>query len=263
MVRTPATEPQRTGPATLAILPVKRFGIAKVRLGDELSGGTRRALAEAMVTDVLMALRRTSRVSEVVLVTSEPAAEAIGRGYGANVLVDDREDGQSAATLIGIAYALEAGIPRVLLVPGDTPALDPAELDALLDRPATGRSVVVVPDRHGTGTNALLLTPPDVIEPAFGPDSRGEARAGRGRCGRAVHGRGGRDAVARRRHRGGPRGAAHGARQPPRRRGAHARDAQPARIDAQEAGPAAPHAAGGVIAAAATPSLARRPAAPA
>jgi 2-phospho-L-lactate guanylyltransferase len=170
--RIPAPEPQGGAPGTLAILPVKRFGIAKVRLGDELSGGTRRALAEVMVTDVLMALRRTARVAEVVLVTSEPAAEAIGRGYGANVLVDDREEGQSAATLIGIAYALEGGVPRALLVPGDTPALDPAELDALLDRPATGRSVVIVPDRHGTGTNALLLTPPDVIEPAFGPDSR-------------------------------------------------------------------------------------------
>ena len=172
MPRIPPPEPTPAGPATLAILPVKRFGIAKVRLGDELSGGTRRALAEAMVTDVLMALRRTARIAEVLLVTSEPAAEAIGRGYGANVLVDDREDGQSAAVLIGIEYALAEGAPRVLLVPGDTPALDPAELDALLDRPTTGRSVVVVPDRHGTGTNALLLTPPDVIEPAFGPDSR-------------------------------------------------------------------------------------------
>ena len=157
---------------TIAILPVKRFGVAKARLGDELSGGTRRALAEAMVTDVLMALRRTKAVAEVLVVTSEPAAEAIGRGYGANVLYDSDEAGQSAAARIGIAHALEAQATRVLLVPGDTPAVDPAELDALLDRPATGRSVVIVPDRHGTGTNALLLTPPDVIEPAFGPDSR-------------------------------------------------------------------------------------------
>ena len=157
---------------TIAVLPVKRFGVAKARLGDELSGGTRRALAEAMVTDVLMALRRTAAVTEVLLVTSEPAAEAIGRGYGANVLHDDSESGQSAATLIGVAHALEAGATRVLLVPGDTPAVDPAELEVLLDRPATGRSVVIVPDRHGSGTNALLLTPPDVIEPAFGPGSR-------------------------------------------------------------------------------------------
>ena len=157
---------------TFAILPVKRFGAAKFRLGDELSGGTRRALAEAMVTDVLMALRRTKAVTEALLVTCEPAAEAIGRGYGANVLFDDQEAGQSAATLIGIAHAIEEGAKRVLLVPGDCPAVDPAELEELLDRPATGRSVVIVPDRHGTGTNALLLTPPDVIAPAFGPDSR-------------------------------------------------------------------------------------------
>ncbi|HUR86751.1 MAG TPA: 2-phospho-L-lactate guanylyltransferase [Solirubrobacteraceae bacterium] len=167
----------RTPERTVAILPVKRFVSAKARLGDELSGGTRRALTEAMVTDVLMALRRTEDVHEVLLVTSEPAAEAIGRGYGANVLHDDAEEGQSAATLIGIARAIEEGATRVLLVPGDCPALDPAEVTALLDRPALARSVTIVPDRHGTGTNALLLSPPDVIEPAFGPDSRARHEA--------------------------------------------------------------------------------------
>jgi 2-phospho-L-lactate guanylyltransferase len=156
---------------TFAILPVKRFATAKVRLGDELSGGTRRALTEAMVTDVLMALRRTDAVHEVLLVTSEPAAEAIGRGYGANVVHDTAEAGQSAAAQIGIAHAIEAGATRVLLVPGDCPALDPAELAALLERPLE-RGLTIVPDRHGSGTNALVLTPPDVIEPAFGPGSR-------------------------------------------------------------------------------------------
>jgi 2-phospho-L-lactate guanylyltransferase len=123
------------------------------------------------VTDVLMALRRTEAVHEVLLVTSEPAAEAIGRGYGANVIHDDANAGQSAAAQIGIARALDAGATRVLLVPGDCPALDPAELTALLERPLE-RGLTIVPDRHGSGTNALLLTPPDVIEPAFGPGSR-------------------------------------------------------------------------------------------
>ncbi len=157
---------------TFAILPVKRFGESKARLGDELSGGTRRALAEAMMTDVLMALRRTKAISEVLLVTCEPAAEAIGRGYGASVVHDDAEDGQSIAATIGVEHALEAGAQRVLLVPGDCPAMDPVELSELLDLPDPGRSVVIVPDRHGSGTNALLLAPPDVIAPAFGPDSR-------------------------------------------------------------------------------------------
>ena len=157
---------------TFAILPVKRFAVAKARLGDDISAGTRRALDESMVTDVLMALRRTVEVDEVFVVTSEPTADAIGRGYGATVLVDDVEEGQSPATLIGIAHALEQGAGRVVLVPGDCPALDPLELSELLSRETPARSVTIVPDRHGTGTNALVLSPPDVIEPSFGPDSR-------------------------------------------------------------------------------------------
>ncbi len=157
---------------TYAVLPVKRFAAAKARLGNDLSAGTRRALAESMVTDVLMALRRTKAIDEVLIVTSEPTAEAIGHGYGATVLPDDAENGQSAATLIGIAHALENGAGRVLLVPGDTPALDPVEVSELLARPAISPSVTLVPDRHGSGTNALVLVPPDIIEPSFGEDSR-------------------------------------------------------------------------------------------
>jgi len=167
------------GPAalTFAILPVKRFNAAKQRLGIELAAGTRRALAESMLTDVLMALRRTEAIHDVLLVTSEPAADAIGRGYGARVIEDTKDDGQSAAAMIGVGYALEAGATRVLLVPGDCPALDPAELKALLAPPVVGRGVTLVADRHGTGTNALVLTPPDVIEPEFGEDSRARHEA--------------------------------------------------------------------------------------
>ena len=162
--------PQRL--LTFAVLPVKRFATAKARLGGDVSAGTRRALAESMVTDVLMALRRTEAVDEVFVVTSEPTADAIGRGYGATVLVDDTETGQSPATLIGIAHAIERGAGRVLLVPADCPALDPLEVTELLSRETPARCVTIVPDRHGTGTNALVLMPPDVIEPSFGPDSR-------------------------------------------------------------------------------------------
>lgn len=169
--------PRAPADVTFAILPVKRFDAAKQRLCNELAAGTRRALAESMLTDVLMALRRTAAIDEVLLVTSEPAADAIGRGYGARVIEDSEEDGQSVAAMIGVRYALEAGATRVLMVPGDCPALDPAELTALLEPPVTGRAVTLVADRHGSGTNALVLAPPDVIEPAFGDDSRARHEA--------------------------------------------------------------------------------------
>jgi 2-phospho-L-lactate guanylyltransferase len=57
----------------------------------------------------------------------------------------------------------------VLAVPGDCPALDPGELAALL---GASEAIVVVPDRHGSGTNALLLAPPTAMAPSFGPGSR-------------------------------------------------------------------------------------------
>ena len=66
-------------------------------------------------------------------------------------------DVNGAAAELGIEAAAARGAERVLLVPGDCPALDPKELDALLDKRSPAPSVVVVPDRHGTGTNALLL----------------------------------------------------------------------------------------------------------
>jgi 2-phospho-L-lactate guanylyltransferase len=160
---------------TIAVLPVKRFGTAKQRLDNGLSDGTRRALAEAMVTDVLIALRRAKGVDEVLVVSGETMAVALAAGYDAAAVIDDPDDiSHSAAAARGVQAAMERGATRVLLVPGDCPALDPAEIDELLED-AEGvdtPDVVVVPDRHGDGTNALLLTPPDAIRPAFGPGSR-------------------------------------------------------------------------------------------
>jgi len=160
---------------TIAVLPVKRFGAAKQRLDNDLSDGTRRALAEAMVTDVLIALRRAKGVDEVLVVSGETMAVALAAGYDAAAVVDDPDDAShSAAAARGVQAAMERGATRVLLVPGDCPALDPAELDELLEdaEGVAGPDVVIVPDRHGDGTNALLLTPPDAIGPAFGPGSR-------------------------------------------------------------------------------------------
>ncbi|HYF25679.1 MAG TPA: 2-phospho-L-lactate guanylyltransferase [Baekduia sp.] len=159
---------------TVAVLPVKHFGEAKQRLvPDGMTEGTRRALAEAMVTDVLIALRRAQSVETVLVVTGEPVAEALAGGYDASVVVDPDDAGHSAAAERGIASAVMLGAERVVLLPGDCPALVPAELDALVARAKAlpSPSVVIVPDRHGTGTNALVLTPPDVMRPAFGEGS--------------------------------------------------------------------------------------------
>jgi 2-phospho-L-lactate guanylyltransferase len=156
--------------ATYAILPIKSFDEGKQRLTAGMSSGPRRALAEAMFSDVLTALRRTSSIAEILVVSSAHNAQRIASGQGAAVL-EDGAAGHSEAAALGIAHAIELGADRVLLVPGDCPMLDPSELDALISHPAPARCALIVPDRHRTGTNALLLAPPDVIAPSFGPGS--------------------------------------------------------------------------------------------
>lgn len=162
--------------STAAVLPVKSFGRAKQRLDRAVSQPARATLAAAMVADVLEALSRVPELDELIVVTAEPRAADAARAAGARVLHDAHEAGQSAAAALGVAAA--RGSERVLLVPGDCPALEPAEVSALLDG-FPGAGVVIVPDRHGHGTNALRLAPPDVIAPAFGPGSfaRHAARA--------------------------------------------------------------------------------------
>jgi 2-phospho-L-lactate guanylyltransferase len=155
---------------TVAILPIKTLDAAKQRLAEELDPSPRRALVEAMFSDVLVALRRAKLVDQVLVVSKDHGAQRIAGGYGAMV-ADDEDDGHNAAAARGIARALELGMDRALLIPGDCPLLDPTEIDDLIARPVQSPSVLIVPDRHGTGTNALLLTPPDAMAPSFGPGS--------------------------------------------------------------------------------------------
>lgn len=155
---------------TVAILPIKTLDDAKQRLAEELDPRPRRALVEAMFSDVLVALRRTTLIDHVLVVSKDHNAQRIAGGYGAMVS-DDQDTGHNDAAARGIARAVELGASRVLLIPGDCPMLDPSEVDGLLRRPVEPPAVLVVPDRHGTGTNALVLTPPDVMKPSFGPGS--------------------------------------------------------------------------------------------
>jgi 2-phospho-L-lactate/phosphoenolpyruvate guanylyltransferase len=154
-----------------AVLPVKRFDAAKQRLAAGIDEGRRRELAEAMLADVLEAIGAARAIERLIVVTGDPIAQELASEAGAEVVPDPEDAGHSEAAQAGIARAEVEGAERVVLLAGDCPLLDSRELDRLL----TGtpeRYVGIVPDRHGTGTNALLLSPPDAILPAFGEGSR-------------------------------------------------------------------------------------------
>ncbi len=152
---------------TAAVLPVKSFGRAKSRMG--LEEPKRSALAAAMVDDVLDVLVEVAALDEVLVVTREPLALEAAARTGAAVVHDEHEAGHNDAAALGATAALRRGAERVLLVPGDCPGVDAAEVAELLHDERPG--VTIVPDRHGSGTNALVLAPPGAMRPSFGPGS--------------------------------------------------------------------------------------------
>jgi 2-phospho-L-lactate guanylyltransferase len=119
---------------------------------------------------VLEAIGEARTIERTIVVSGDPIAQELAAEVGAEVVPDPDDGGHIEAALAGIARAQVEGADCVVLLPGDCPLLDPRELDRLL----TGvpeRYVAIVPDRHGTGTNALVLSPPDAIVPAFGEGS--------------------------------------------------------------------------------------------
>ena len=165
-----ATPPPRM--RTIAILPIKSLGAAKQRLSGQLGGESSETLAPGDV------LRRAGHPAPRGRHPRDRGGHRQRRGRVGRARqrrVGDPSTPRkraSAAAGLGIHDALAAGHERVLLVPGDTPLLDSDELTGMLDRAeAGGTSATIVPDRHGEGTNALLLSPPTAIEPSFGPGS--------------------------------------------------------------------------------------------
>jgi 2-phospho-L-lactate/phosphoenolpyruvate guanylyltransferase len=153
-----------------AVLPVKRFAEAKRRLAAGIDDERREAVVAAMLDDVLEAIGEARSIERTIVVSDEPRAAAGAAAAGAEMVPDPGEGGHPGAALAGIARAEQLGAGCVALLPGDCPLLEPRELDRLLTGlPAS--YVAVVPDRHSTGTNALVLAPPRAIRPAFGEGS--------------------------------------------------------------------------------------------
>lgn len=154
-----------------AVLPIKRFDAAKQRLAAGIDEERRRELAAAMVADVLEAIAEARSIERLIVVSGDPVAQELAAKAGAEVVPDPEDAGHVQAAQAGIARAEAEGAERVALLAGDCPLLDPRELDRLLTG-VPGSYVGIVPDRHGSGTNALLLSPPGAIVPAFGEGSR-------------------------------------------------------------------------------------------
>lgn len=157
---------------TFAVLPVKKLSECKQRLSDVLTPEQRTTLMEEMFIDAVIAAVECDSLAGTVVVSDEQKVRDLATRHGAEAVAEGALGSHSAAATVGIKAAISRGADRVALLASDCPLMTPETIAELLEQSDTKRPTVVIgPDRHGTGTNALVLTPPDVIAPAFGPGS--------------------------------------------------------------------------------------------
>ena len=154
-----------------AIVPVKPLRRGKSRLAGTLSEDERTELNRSLLQNTLKTFSDLKEVEEVLVISRDPQALAIARQHGARTV---REDGQpelntalKRATVIAQVYATRG----VLILPADLPLVTREDVLTLIERAGEAPSVVIAPDRHGTGTNALLISPAGLIEYDFGENS--------------------------------------------------------------------------------------------
>lgn len=150
------------------LLPVKALSGAKSRLAPAFDDQQRRAVATALLEDALDLCRSVEFLEWWVVSRDE---EVLARASDAGLkTVADPGLGLNDAVAAGIAEALSAGAGSLTVIPCDVPLAYRGDLVDLLDTGATS-DVVLVPSGSDGGTNALFLSPPGLIEPAFGPGS--------------------------------------------------------------------------------------------
>ncbi len=153
----------------VVILPVKEPGAAKLRLAPLLHPPERAALWWAMFEDVSAALARTGIA--VVVVTNSDRASARARRLGWRVFRERAQVSESASVDAACRQVSREGCPRALRIPADVPLVRPEDIATIAEMPASAGSTVLVPSRDGSGTNAILRSPPDLFPSRFGTHS--------------------------------------------------------------------------------------------
>ena len=163
----------RTTPVVHAVIPIGSLDGAKSRLGAVLDAEERRDLVTRLAEATIRAAVATPGIAETIVITPDDEVRGLALAAGARP-IRQRSTGLNAGLREGRDEVIAAGGSALLILPIDLPRISPEAVtrivDVLADTPPP--LVAIVSDRHGRGTNALLLAPPDVIDVCFGGDSR-------------------------------------------------------------------------------------------
>jgi 2-phospho-L-lactate guanylyltransferase len=154
-----------------AIVPVKPLRRAKSRLAGVLTDEERASLSQRLLQHTLEVLGEIPEIERTLVVSRDSRALALARKHGAHTVTERGTPELNQALVRATMVAKEYGAAGVLILPADLPLLKIEDVQTLIEASRNPPVVVLVPDRHGEGTNALLVRPSGLIEYDFGPDS--------------------------------------------------------------------------------------------
>ena len=164
---------QPAPPHVIAIVPVGTLSGAKSRLGAVLDAEERLELTVLLARRTIVSAIAADGIAETIVVTPDDAVRDLAMELGARPL-RQREGGLNRGIDSAREEAIAAGADAIVILPIDLPDVTPDAIEKVLAPLADPRRplIAIVPDRHGRGTNALLIAPPDAIAICFGGDSR-------------------------------------------------------------------------------------------
>ncbi len=154
-----------------AIVPVKPLRRGKSRLAGVLSEDERTALNNYLLAHTLDTLKATKEIEQVLVVSRDPAALALAREHGARTVLENGAPQLNVALTRATIVAKNYSTSGVIIIPADLPLITPQDVQRMLEFIHDPPVVVVAPDRHRLGTNALLVCPVGLIQYDFGPGS--------------------------------------------------------------------------------------------
>lgn len=157
--------------AIWAIIPIKDLGHAKQRLSGMLREPERKALGLAMLEDLLIALAGVRALSGILLVSGDGDACDLARRYGARILTEANSSGLNPAVTRAAALLASEGVAGALVLHGDIPLATAQEVEQLIHALEAAPAIAIAPDSAHDGSNALAVSPPDLIAFRYGRQS--------------------------------------------------------------------------------------------
>ena len=156
---------------TWAILPVKQYAVGKSRLQGIFSETELVKLNQNLFESTFTKIQQTSGIDRILVVSKEESARAWCKSQGGIPLREEDQSSLNAAIVQAQDYVSNHGGGRIMVLPSDLPLMTSNDLESMMNLADGERMLVIVPDHYQSGTNALLMSEPHLIEPNFGTGS--------------------------------------------------------------------------------------------